>query len=342
MEKILQDLVKRDMNVIHGGIGGCLKVDSGGATLDFTNMEKNALLMKKYGFKKWIIELTGLPNTFVDKMKCGYYDSAFNKAYKDMLKQIKDKADKGGWPEIQVMYDEPREEDSDNPRPLARTYWDMENLIKLHNEAGLQSLPTFMSDNGGKRHENKSLSADYFELCKLSKYSMTHGWDQSRRIMSTTVASGNTLYLYNCGYGRFPYGILTYKLGAKGNVQFWYSGGNKMDTAAQFPTSYAVVTSADGPFIPVLRWLRSVEGVHDFWYIKMLERAVAGAGDKNSADVAAAKSLLEELKGAKLAASNADQTGSETLSSETLKSFAGTKLDTYKYKMGQLIAKLKK
>ena len=338
LERYVKELVKRDMNVIHG----CGPSIVPGAQIDFATMEKNALIMKKYGFKKWIIEMTGLPNAFVDKLKCKYYDAVFNKAYKDMLKQIKDRADKGGWPEIQVMYDEPREQDTDNSRPLARTYWDIENLLKLHNEVGLPALPTYMGDGGAARFENKSLKANYFELCRISKYNMTHGWEGSRKIMDETLKSGNTLYLYNCGFGRFQFGLLTYKLGAKGNIQFWYSGGDSLNTAANWPTSYAVVTQLDGVHIPVLRWLRSVEGVHDFWYIMMLEKEIKNAKDKTSSDVVAGQRILDELKAITLGKSDADGRSSETVSAETLNKFDGEKMDGYRYKIAQIIAKIKK
>ncbi|OGF48950.1 MAG: hypothetical protein A2044_08265 [Candidatus Firestonebacteria bacterium GWA2_43_8] len=339
LERYIKELAKRDMNVIHG----CGPDIVPGAQIDFARMEQNASIMKKYGFKKWVIEMTGLPNAFVDKLKCKYYDAEFNKAYKSMLKQIKDRADQSGWPEIQVMYDEPREEDSDNPRPLARTYWDMENLLKLHNEVGLATVPVYMGDGGGKRHENPSLKANYFELCKLSKYNMTHGGGGgSKKIIEETLKAGNTLYLYNNGFGRFQFGILPYKLGAKGTLQFWFSSGNTLNTAEQFPTSYAVVALDNGTFIPVLRWLRSVEGVHDFWYITMLENAIKKSGNKNSPDVIAGQKILNELKGVTLSESNADGRDSENVSLETLKRFTGEGLDNYRYKIAQLILKLKK
>jgi len=342
IEKTLQDLQKHSMNVMHGGFGGAIKVSSGGVDVDFTNIEKNMLLMKKYGCKKVIVELTGLPNTFVDKMGCKYYDAQFSKAYVGMLKSIKDRMDKGGWPEIQVMYDEPREFDSDNPRPLARTYWDMENIIRMHNESGLFALPTYMSGDGGPRFEDKTKQATYWEQGSKNKYVMTHGWAPSAKLMSETVKNGNTLYLYNCGYGRFPYGLLTYQLGAKGNVQFWYSSGNSLNSAAQFPTSYAVVTQLDGPYISTLRWVRSEEGVTDFKYIYNLQKAIENAKDKKAAEVLAAQKYLDELKNVQFGKAAGSGRESETVGSDTLAKFGGNKLDEMRYKLAEFIIKIKK
>ncbi|MEI7904968.1 MAG: hypothetical protein WCI43_06105, partial [Candidatus Firestonebacteria bacterium] len=342
IEKTIIELKKRGMNLLHGGIHSALKITPAGAEIDFTNIEKNFLLMKKYGFKKCIVELTALPNTFVDVLGCKFYDEKFNKAYKDMLLKIKDKMDKGGWPEIQVMYDEPREFDTDNPRPLARTFWDMENILRLHTEAGLPALPTYMSDDGGPRFEDSTKSATYWEQGSNYKYVMTHGWAPSAKLMRETVKKGNTLYLYNCGYGRFQFGLLTYQLGAKGNVQFWYSSSDSLNTMAQFPTSYAVVTTPKGPFIPTLRWLRSEEGVNDFRYIYTLKKAVERVKDKSAPEAVAALNYLETLKAVTFGKTAGDGRESETVGSDTLKTFGGGKLDEMRDKLAEHIIALNK
>jgi hypothetical protein len=342
LEKIILDLKKYGMNIIHSNIRDVIKVTANDVKINFTNIEKHALLMKKYGFKKWIVEMTGLPNAFVDALGCKYYDERFNRAYKSMLKQIKDKMEEGGWPEIQIMYDEPREFDSDNQRPLARTYWDMENLLKLHNEVGLAALPTYMSDSGGKRFDDKGKEAEYWRLVPLSKYNMTHGWEKSKKIIEETVKYGKVLYLYNCGFGRYQFGLFTYQLNARGNVQFWYSGGNYFNTMAQFPTSYAVLTIKDGPFVPVLRWIRSAEGVDDFRYIYTLEKLIEESKDKNSTDVLKAKDLLKEIKNFKFDKSSARGEESDTVSEKTLKKFSGFKLDEFRYRLAQSIIALNK
>jgi len=336
MERYILNLKKHGMNLIHGGAGSILQFKNGAANFVPGDMEQNALLMKKHGFKKWIIEMTGLPNAFVDNLKCNYYDETFNKAYVDFLKQIKDKADKGGWPEIQIMYDEPREMDTDNPRPLARTYWDMENILKLHNEAGLPALPTYMGDEGGARFENKAKQALYWQQGSKNKYVMTHGWQPSEKLMKETVANGNTLYLYNCGYGRYQFGLLTAQLKAKGNVQFWYAGGNVFNTHAQFPKSYAAILPADGSeHIPVIRWLQSEEGVDDFRYIYTLEKAIEKAKDKKLPDVVAAANYLNSVKAFSFAKSTADGRDADTVGGEALKKYGKENMN----KMRETLAK---
>ncbi|MEI7903981.1 MAG: hypothetical protein WCI43_01030 [Candidatus Firestonebacteria bacterium] len=345
MEKICEDLAKHDMNVMHGGLGNALKIDAAyGTTFDFSKMDKNAEIMKKYGINKWIIEMTGLPNRFVDTLRCRYYDNTFNNAYVSMLMKLKDRMVKKKWPEILIMYDEPREYDSDNKRPLARTYFDIENLLKLHKQAKLAAIPTFMRDSGGKRAENKTQEANYYELCRVSKFNMTHGWDQAAKIMKETLNSGNTLYLYNCGgYGRFQFGLLTYRYGAKGNMQFWYTSGPGLSTASQFPLTYAVSTCGlfEGSYTPVIRYLRSVEGVHDFWYLVMLEQALKNIKNKTSLDAIKAEQLLGKIKQLDVKKSGADERSADILNPETLKDFPGTRFDEYKYKAAQLIIKLR-
>ena len=339
-EKCLIEMKKMRMNCMHGKLVGALKITPAGAVIDFSKVDKNMKLMTKYGIKIVIIEMTGLPNEFVDNMKCGYYDETFNKAYLAMLAQLKENQDKGGWPMIQIMYDEPREADTDNPRPCARTYWDIENLLKLHEKAGVAALPTYMSDDGGPRAEDNKKQATYWDLGGKSPCSMTHGWAPSAKLMKEVVKQGKTLYIYNNGFGRFQFGLLTFQLEAKGNVQFWYKSEDKLTSQAQFPTSYAVVGQPDRD-IATLRWIRTEKGVDDFRYIYTLQKAIEKAKDKEAPAVKAAQDYLKSLKAITFDKPSVDGRQADTVGDDTLKRFGGGKLDLMKITLAKHIIAVK-
>ncbi len=340
IEKYLIEMKKMRMNCMHGKLVGALKITPAGAVIDFSKVDKNMKLMTRYGIKIVMLEMTGLPNEFVDNMKCGYYDETFNKAYLAMLAQLKEKQEKGGWPTIQIMYDEPREVDTDNPRPHARTYWDIENLLKLHEKAGVAALPTYMSDDGGPRAEDHTKRATYWDLGGKSPCSMTHGWAPSAKLMKEVVKQGKTLYIYNNGYGRFQFGLLTFQLEAKGNVQFWYKSEDKLNTQAEFPTSYAVAGQKDRD-IPTLRWIRTEKGVDDFRYIYTLQKAIEKAKDKEAPAVKAAQDYLKGLKSITFDKPSVDGRQADTVGADTLKKFGGGKLDLMKMTLAKHINAVK-
>ena len=337
LEKILMELKERGMNIMHGKINSALKFTPAGVEIDFTNIEKNAQLLKKYGHKRWIIEMTGLPNDIVDAMGCKYYDQRFNKAYKDMLVQIKERMQKGGWPEIQIMIDEPREIDTDNARPRARTYWDLENLFPLHAAAGLPALPSYERDDGGPRFEDNTKRALYWQQGSKTPMIMTHGISLSEKLTRETLKNGNMVYLYNDGYGRYQFGLQVFQFSAKGNVQFWYFSGDRFNTMAQFPVNYAVILSKEGPYIPTLRWLRSSEGVNDFRYIYTLLKRTESASNKTAPEVVAASRYLESIKSFAFGNDNGDVREADTVGEETLKKYGGEKLDKMREKLAALI-----
>jgi len=342
LEKKIQEIKKYGMNVLHGKLQSAIVINGSGAEIDFSKIEKNMNLMKKYGFRKCVIEMTGLPNEFVDKMGCKYYDETFNKAYKSMLKSLKDTGEKNGWPDFMVMYDEPREIDTENSRPLARTFWDIENLLKLHNEAGLYAIPTYMGDEGGPRFEDKRKSSTYWEQGSKNKFIMTHAYEYSDKLMRETVKNGNTLYIYNSKYGRYAYGLLTHQVGAKGRLQFWYENGERsFNSCTEFPNSYAVQILADGTYVSTLQWLRSMEGVNDFRYIYTLKKLIERAKDKQSPDVLAAQRYLEDIGKINFKSkTKVDGRMDDTLASEIVKKYTGEKLDEMREKLAGYIMKL--
>ncbi|MEI7904268.1 MAG: glycoside hydrolase domain-containing protein [Candidatus Firestonebacteria bacterium] len=337
LEKILMELKERGMNVMHGYFRAALKFTASGVEIDFTNIEKNALLLKKYGHKRWIIEMTGLPNEIVDAMGCKYYDERFNKAYKDMLVQIKERMTKGGWPEIQIMIDEPREQDTDNPRPLARTYWDLENLYPLHAAAGLPALPSYERDDGGPRFDDTTKRALYWEQGSKIPLIMTHGILLSEKLIKETLKNGNMVYLYNGGYGRYQFGLHVYQLNAKGHVQFWYFSVERLTTMAKFPVNYAVVLAKDGPYISTIRWLRSSEGVNDFRYIYTLSKKLEKLKDKSAPAAVSAQSYLDSIKSISFGKNSGNVREADTVDRDTLNSFSGAKLDEMRSKLTEHI-----
>jgi len=340
LEKILLEMQDRGMNIMHGKIFNAIKFKAGAAEVDFTNIEKNALLLKKFGHKRWILELTGLPNEVVDALGCRYYDEKFNKAYKSILTQLKDRMDKGGWPQIQFMYDEPREIDTDNYRPLARTYWDLENLYPLHSEVGIPALPSYERDDGGPRFEDKTKRALYWEQGSKIPLVMTHGISLSEKLTRESLKNGNMVYLYNDGYGRYQFGLQVFQFSAKGHIQFWYFSDNRLNTLAKYPVNFAVVLEENSPYIPTLRWLRSSEGVNDFRYIYTLQKKVEKAANKSAPEVLAAQKYLDTIKSFKFENDNGDVREADTVGANTLRKYSGEKLDEMRNKLAEHIIAL--
>ena len=319
-----------------------LKFTGGEVAVDFAGADKLVPVMKKYGFKTILIEITAIQNIFVDNLKCGFYDETFNKAYKSFLGQLKAKFEKEKWPDFYLYIDEMRDHDFDNQRPLARAYKDIELTSKMHREAGVKSLPISMQDTGGKRIDDPAKDANYWELIPFVDGIMTHGWMKSARIIEEALKQKKMLLFYNCGMARFPMGYLTYILGATGNSQVSYNGPNKVSTLSPYKsnTEGIVAVAPEGP-VATLRyeWMR--EGIDDYRYLHTLLELLEQAGDKCPAETAEAQKILDELKQFKPKAGEISGAAFEVLSEEEKRLFTGEKMDAYRLKVAKSIIAIK-
>ena len=340
LDKMCPDLRAHGANMFHmmfRDIFG-LKFKEQEITVDFSKAEKYMQVLQKHGFETVILEITGLQNTIVDNLKCGFYDDAFNKAYAGALKQLKEKFEKEKWPDFYLYIDEVRDHDTENVRPLKRAYKDVVQMSKLHREAGLKSLDIFMRDSDGAREDDPKLQANYWELIPLLDGVMTHGWMKSKRIIEEALKQKKMLLFYNCGAARFSMGCLTYILGGTGNSQVTYNGPAKVSTNSPYKsnTEGIVAVAPEGPVDTIrFEWMR--EGIDDYRYIRTLEELIKKAKGRCPAETAEAESVLAGLKNFKPGDSKASGAESEVLSEEDKALFNGEKLDEVRAKIAKCI-----
>ena len=304
-------------------------------------LDKLGQVLKKNGIKKWIIESHPGPG-IIQKLGCERYDKAFDAEYKNIIKQLKDAQEKNGWPQILMTYDEPREKEDDGTVGW-RAWNDISNYARLHNEVGLELLPTYMSDSGGKRSDDPSKEADYSSIAATCKYSCTHGWNGSKKIMDLASKQGKVLMLYNNGWSRLAFGLLVLKYGSSGQAQFWWEDGHiGLQASDRLRTFTAVVVTADQEFVETLGYNESREGIDDYKYVYTLKKLLERAKDKDSTAALQADRVIKEVTSIKFADSNARGDEAWTTSPFAVEKYNGKALTEYRLKVITAILELKK
>ena len=240
------------------------------------------------------------------------------------------------------MYDEPREIDTDNPRPMGRTRADLEKIFTIANETGVKTSSSW-DDRGDPRIDDASKRANYFELTPMVSYVTCFGnAPQSNKSVSEAHRLDKTLLLYNNGMNRYAFGVATFKLGAKGNSQFMYDGPVYPNPGYQYYSTVACIMAKEGP-IPTVNWEWVREGIDDYKYFYTLEtlvKAASGRKDEKLAPlISSAESVLNEARKTTMDTSAVNIVDAESTSTGYLK-FKWSALDALRAKTVRSILEL--
>jgi hypothetical protein len=225
----------------------------------------------------------------------------FKACWMDAMRQYKKHLEQLGMAYAIEIVDEPREV----PNPWNRNLQHTCRYGDWMAEAGFATrFVTPMGDRGGN-------DLDYTELANHADIVSVHAGAGSAGLMRKTLAAGRTLWFYNTGMSRYLWGVYPWRCGAKGRWEWhwcspdgeavggypggeWYNPFTPMDGY----TCAAPWAAHPGGFLYKTDLLTAADGITDFAYLHMLEkaaRAARAAGAKADA-VAKAEALLAEIR----------------------------------------------
>ncbi|MBN1809324.1 MAG: carbohydrate-binding family 9-like protein [Planctomycetes bacterium] len=263
--------------------------DEGLPVMDFSHNTLIADTMKKYGMGEHesIMGIIGAVNYRLMRWGIEEFSPEFNKAYKQMLRNIADWAAEKDINVIVYLVDEPRE---NNIQPWNRNRVDCIRYLRMAREVpGVKTTITLMGDRDG-------FGDDYTPMVPLMDVVMTHAWERSRQIMLLSAKEHITKGIpYNNGWSRYVWGFYVWRSGTSGNWQWVYSWENSHAWLPLFNSgeASAVFVYPEG-YAPTVKyeWVR--EGITDYRYIRTLQQAISSAPDAEAS--VAAKAFLEQLK----------------------------------------------
>lgn len=265
----------------------------GKVEIDFSHWEEMRKLCAELGFKA--IKQTGIGSITAAITRIGIkelgpgFDVPFIAALREIKKWLDAHPD---FKVVFVIYDEPRETLLNS---WNRTFDQTVAYIKLCRQVpGLLISVNPMGDKGDGK--------DYTPFAELVDILNTHAWKGSAKLIERTKKAGKTLWVYNNGQARLPWGFGVWRVGAKGEWEWTYSGAGGPDCYSPIPTGgYENEGESNTGRFPVYRfpdrivptpryeWCR--EGVDDYKYLYTLLQRQKQA---KSADVEA---LLKEMAG---------------------------------------------
>jgi len=280
---------KHGNNSIHGFPGVVAEVSGGKCKIDFSELDKAAALVKKYGFAEHL-NLMGAPRL----RNAEQFSAEFNSAYVDGIKQLNDWAIKKGLKIYFHLADEIREEEP------SRNLASASKLVKLARQvqdAVLWNDP--MRDSDGK--------VDYISIADMFDIIAPHCWSHNARIIARTRELNKPLWFYNSGRSRASFGFVMWKNGSRGRIEWAYTCWD--ENSSREPTTWSTCRAGDpyagivyplkGELIPSPNYEWCSEGIDDHAYIYTLEQEIRKAQEGTAAQKSAAKkaaSLLSAIK----------------------------------------------
>ncbi len=315
------------------------KVSGDSVSLDFYYADNLVVLLKKYGFTKWMFDNRMQYDLFAQMKNTRPWSDEHRRVVRDFAEKVAFKAKKPGWPTLVFTFDEPREEQE---KWGLRGYLDIKNTFEIFKSAGLLVNASWSSWGGQKRKDDSSKIADYSELCPIPYYNTTHGnYKPSDKIIDKVLSLKKPLLLYNCGAYRYCFGYLTYQRNALGNSQFWWGAAVIGDPTSEYAHSSCAVTSRDGKTIyNTTSWEQIREGVYDYRYMITLDDALLKCKNKNSPEAVKALALLEEIKNYKIESSMGTGIDADFLAEQMRDFTGGAKMDEFKYRIAKSIMEL--
>ncbi len=283
------DYAKHGNNSIHGFPGVVAEAAEGKCRIDFSELDKAAALVKKYGFAG-NLNLMGAPRL----KNAEQFSTEFNSAYVDGIRQLNDWAKKKGVKIYFHLADEIREEEP------GRSLASATKLVKLARQvpdAVLWNDP--MRDNDGK--------VDYVSIADMFDIIAPHCWSHNERIISRTRELNKPLWFYNSGRSRASFGFVMWKNGSRGRIEWAYTCWD--ENTSREPTTWSTCRAGDpyagivyplkGEMIPSPNYEWCSEGIDDHAYIYTLEQELRKAQEGTAAQKSEAKkaaSLLSSIK----------------------------------------------
>jgi len=265
----------------------------GKVEIDFKHWDELRRLCPEFGFNA--IKQTGIGSITDAIVRIGIKElgPGFDVPFVAALKEIKKYLD--AHPDFKVVfiiYDEPRESLLNS---WNRTYDQTVAYIKLCRQVpGLLISVNPMGDGSDKK--------DYTPFAEMVDILNTHAWKGSKGLIERTRKVGKTLWVYNNGQARLPWGFGVWRVGAKGEWEWTYSGAGGPDCYSPIPTGgYENEGESNTGRFPVYRfpdrivptpryeWCR--EGVDDYKYLHTLLQR------QKQAKAAEVEALLKEMWG---------------------------------------------
>jgi len=263
----------------------------GKAEIDFSHWEELRKLCAELGIHGIKQSGIGAASAAVVRLGIKELGPGFAPPFIAVLRQYKAWLD--AHPDFKVVftiYDEPRESLLNS---WNRTFDQTVAYIKLCRQVpGLLISVNPMGDSSDKK--------DYTPFADMVDILNTHAWPGSKGLIERTKKAGKTLWVYNNGQARLPWGFGVWRVGAKGEWEWTYSGAGGPDCYSPILTGgYENEGESNTGRFPVYRfpdrivptpryeWCR--EGVDDYKYLYTLLRRHKQARDP------AVDALLREM-----------------------------------------------
>ena len=260
---------------------GTIEVDFSGLAPWVQAMRKTGLGLRRTNQ----MNVLGLAQYRLMRSGLKEFSPPFNRAYKELIRQIVAWSERERIPLVIYAVDEPRES---LLNPWNRNLADTIRYLKLIAQVpGARSTVTPMAD--------EQEGVDYLPLLDYLDIVQTHPWERSARMIARARKPGRPiLWTYNAGVDRLSFGFAVWRLGAKGRWQ-WHYQWRFLPFDPFNPGWGAVYPSPQGPLATVgYEWVR--EGIDDYRYLFTLEQEMKAAGAAQEALVARARRLLEEIR----------------------------------------------
>ncbi len=244
----------------------------GKVEMDFRRWDELRALCAELGFHAIKQTDVGFITNAIARIGIKELGPGFDVPFVAALKEIKKYLD--AHPDFRVVfciYDEPRESLLNS---WNRTFDQTVAYIRLCRQVpGLLITVNPMGDGSDKK--------DYTPLGEMVDILNTHAWEGSKGLIARTRKAGKTLWVYNNGQARLPWGFGVWRVGAKGEWEWTYSGAGGPDCYSPIPTGgyenegesntgrFPVYRVADR-IIPTPRYEWCREGTDDYRYLYTL------------------------------------------------------------------------
>ncbi|HUT36923.1 MAG TPA: hypothetical protein VNE39_25800 [Planctomycetota bacterium] len=279
---------------IHGPKIKSIAAD-GKVEIDFSHWDELRKLCAELGFHATKQTDIGGITDAITRIGIKELGPGFDVPFVAALREIKKWLD--AHPDFRVVfciYDEPRESLLNS---WNRTFDQTVAYIKLCRQVpGLLITVNPMGDGSDKK--------DYTPFGGMVDILNTHAWRGSKGLIERTRKAGKTLWVYNNGQARLPWGFGVWRVGAKGEWEWTYSGAGGPDCYSPIPTGgyenegesntgrFPVYRFADR-IVPTPRYEWCREGTDDYKYLFTLLTRLKAAKDGEAK--AGADALLKEM-----------------------------------------------
>jgi len=289
LEREMADMAEHGANALLLPAPNITSVEPDGTIeVDFSGLEPWVQAMRRTGLglrHTNQMNVLGLANYRLMRSGLREFSPPFNRAYKELIRQIVAWSERERIPLVIYAVDEPRET---LLNPWNRNLADTIKYLKLIAQVpGARSTVTPMADvqNG----------VDYLPMLDYLDIVQTHPWERSARMIARARKPGKPiLWLYNAGIDRLSFGFAVWRLEAKGRWQ-WHYQWHFFPFDPFNPGWGVVYASPEGP-LPTVGYEWAREGIDDYRYLFTLAEEMKAAGPERRDLVARARRLLEEIR----------------------------------------------